>query len=320
MPSSTLDGLADAYAHVSSGNAAAMDTFHSFASLLERAQIPFLVLKGTDVLIRLYGIRGIRPLSDVDLLVHESDLATIDRLLTEAGYAPQIDGNPCYASPGHGLSFDLVTTLWYLDEQGLAELWTDARPHTLPPRSVMLLATDDLLIHLIAYAVIHRGALTPGWEQDLRLLLRRESIDWTSVIRKARRYLLTTPLFYGLSYLRRRMPTLPIPDSSLQLLAPSGCFQKILYRMLERLVTARPIPEIGHFLLWLTRPADQQLPWLRRAFFPPKRFLEYRYGTAAARTPWRIRCRRLVSLTRAVFILMTRIVRQLLWTPARDRA
>lgn len=320
MPSSTLDELADAYCRVSSGNAAALDQFHSLAALFERARIPFLVLKGLAVLIQLYGIRGTRPLSDVDLLVHEADLAAIDTILTEAGYTRQIDGNPCYASPGNGLAFDIVTTLWYLDEQGLAGLWADARPHGLSPRTVSLLAADDLLIHLIAYAVIHRGALTPAWEQDLRLLLLRDAIDWTAVTRKARRYSLSVPLLYGLTYLRERMPALPIPESSLQSLTPAGCFERNLYRLLQRLVTTQPIPELGHFLIWLTRPAGSKWSSLRITFFPPWSFLGYRYGTAATRRPVLTRCRRMIGLACAAPVLAARVVRRLTRWPQRGPA
>ncbi|MCS6293213.1 MAG: nucleotidyltransferase family protein [Nitrospira sp.] len=317
MPSSTLDDLADAYSRVSAGNAIMFEQFHAFAALLEQARIPFLVIKGLDVLVRLYGIRGTRPLSDVDLLVHETDLDAIDTLLTEAGYTRQIDGNPCYASPGNGLSFDIVTTLWYLDDQSLAELWANARPHVLHARTVSLLAADDLLIHLTVYAVIHRGALTPAWEQDMRLLLIRETIDWTAVTRKAGQYSLSIPLLYGLTYLRHRMPMLPIPNAFFQSMTPVGCFENSLYRLLQRLVTHQPIPELGHFLIWLTRPSGKKWPWLRRTFLPSKTFLGYRYGAAAARAPLVTRCRRFICLVWDVLILATRIVRRLLQWPLR---
>jgi Uncharacterised nucleotidyltransferase len=320
MPSSTLDELADAYCLVSSGNAATLDQFHRLAALFERARIPYVALKGLAVLMQLYGIRGTRPLSDVDLLVHETDLVAIDTILTEAGYTRQIDGNPCYASPGNGLAIDIVTTLWYLDEQALAGLWANVRPHILPPRTVSLLAADDLLIHLIAYAVIHRGALTPAWEQDLRLLLLHDTIDWTSVTRKARQYSLSVPLLYGLTYLHDRMPTLPIPDSSLRSLAPAGCFERSLYRLLQRLVTTQPIPELGHFLIWLTRPAGSKWSSLRLTFFPPGSFLGYRYGTAAIRYPVLTRCRRMIGLACAALVLAARIVRRLTRRPERGPA
>lgn len=320
MPSSTLDDLAEAYCRVSSGNAAALDQFHALATLFERARIPFVVLKGLAVLLQLYGIRGTRPLSDVDLLVHEADLGRIDHILTEAGYTRQIDGNPCYASPGNSLAFDLVTSLWYLDEQGLAELWANARPRVLHPHTVSLLAADDLLIHLTAYAVIHRGALTPAWEQDLRLLLLRETIDWTAVTRTARQYSLSVPLLYGLTYLRHRRPTLPIPESALQALTPAGCFERSLYWLLQRLVTAQPIPELGHFLIWLTRPAGGTWPSLRQIFIPSSAFLGYRYGTAAARRPVLTRCRRMIDLTGAALVLTARIARRLIRRPQRGLA
>lgn len=311
MPSSTLDDLAEAYCRVSNGNAAALEQFHTLAALLERARIPFLLLKGLAVLVQLYGIRGTRPLSDVDLLVHESDLVAIDRVLTEAGYSRQIDGNPCYASPGNGLAFDITTTLWYLDEQGVKDVWANARPHARSPRTVMLLAADDLLIHLTAYAVIHRGALTPAWEQDLRLLLLRETIDWTNVTRKARQYSLAVPLFYGLTYLRQRMPTLPIPDSFLRSLAPHGGYDRLLYWLLQRLVTVQPMPELGHFLIWLTRPASSKWSLLPHTFFPSSDFLGYRYGIAAMRRPVLTRCRRMVGLTSSMLVLAIRILRRL---------
>jgi hypothetical protein len=317
MLSSTLDDLADAYSRVSAGNAVVLEQFHAFATLLEQAQIPFLVIKGLDVLVRFYGIRGTRPLSDVDLLVHETDLDAIDCILTEAGYSRQIDGNPCYRSPENHLSFDIVTTLWYLDDQSLTELWANARPHVLHARTISLLAADDLLIHLTAYAVIHRGALTPAWEQDMRLLLLREIIDWTALSRKARQYSLSIPLFYGLTYLRHRRPTLPIPDAFLQTMTPVGCFENSLYWLLQRLVTTQPIPELGHFLIWLTRPAGKKWSWLRRTFFPSKTFLGYRYGTAAARAPLVTRCRRFIGLVWAILTLATRIVRRLLQWPLR---
>lgn len=317
MLSSTLDDLADAYSRVSAGNAAVLEQFHAFATLLERAQIPFLVIKGLDVLVRCYGIRGTRPLSDVDLLVHATDLDAIDRILTGAGYSRQIDGNPCYASPGNGLSFDIVTTLWYLDDQSLAELWASAAPHTLHPRTVSLLAADDLLIHLIAYAVIHRGTLTPAWEQDMRLLLLHESIDWMAVTHKARQYSLSIPLLYGLTYLRHRRPTLPIPDAFLQTLTRVGCFENSLYWLLQRLVTTQPIPELGHFLIWLTRPAGSKWWRLRQTFFPSKAFLGYRYGSAATRRPLVTRCRRLIGIGWAVLILAIQIVWRLLQWPLR---
>ena len=120
MPSSTLDDLADAYTQVSLINKRLLDEYEIVGQAFQRQGIECILLKGADLLSRLYGMRGTRPLSDVDLLVHEQDLPAIHRLLIETGFAQQIDGNPAYISLQSTLSLDLVSDLWYLDEEGLA--------------------------------------------------------------------------------------------------------------------------------------------------------------------------------------------------------
>ena len=66
--------------------------------------------------------RGTRPLSDGDLLVHGQDLPASHRLLIEAGFIQQIGGNPTYVSSQSTLALDLLSELWYLDEEGLTAL------------------------------------------------------------------------------------------------------------------------------------------------------------------------------------------------------
>ena len=104
MPSSTLDDLADAYTQVSLINKRLLDEYEIVGQAFHRQGIECILLKGTDLLSRLYGVRGARPLSDIDLLVHEQDLPAIHRLLIETGFAQQIDGNPAYCSSKSTLS------------------------------------------------------------------------------------------------------------------------------------------------------------------------------------------------------------------------
>ena len=157
MPSSTLDNLADAYTQVSLINKRLLDEYEIVGLAFQRQGIECILLKGADLLSRLYGVRGMRPLSDVDLLVHEQDLPAIHRLLIERGFVQQIDGNPAYVSPQSTLSLDLISGLWYLDAEGLAALWGRARTRPLGQLTVKQMASDDLLLYLIAYSVVHRG-------------------------------------------------------------------------------------------------------------------------------------------------------------------
>ncbi|MEO7859309.1 MAG: hypothetical protein ABIU05_02510, partial [Nitrospirales bacterium] len=88
-------------------------------------------------------------------------------------FTQQIDGNPAYRSSQSTLSLDLVTNLWYLDEEGLAALWARAQTRPLGQLTVKHLGSNDLLLYLIAYSVVHRGHLSPSFFTDLRLLIEK---------------------------------------------------------------------------------------------------------------------------------------------------
>ncbi|HSL02304.1 MAG TPA: nucleotidyltransferase family protein [Nitrospiraceae bacterium] len=318
MPSSTLDDLADAYTQVSLINKRLLDEYEIVGQAFQRQGIDCIVLKGADLLSRLYGMRGTRPLSDVDLLVHEQDLPAIHQLLIETGFTQQIDGNPAYYSSQSTLSLDLVSNLWYLDEEGLAALWARARIRPLGQLTVKQLCSDDLLLYLTAYSVVHRGRLSPSFFTDLRLLMEKEPLGWPTLIEEARRRHLKIPLYHGLRQLALSNSTIGIPATVIRQLSPSTKAEYILEFLFRRLVTTRPIPELGHFLLWITQPPGRRMPWLHRALLPPSLFLTYRYGNESMDRPWRTRITRWRQLAQAGSFLLTRmLIRVVVERPGR---
>ena len=308
MPSSTLDDLADAYTNVSLINKRLLDECEIVGQTFHREGIEFIVLKGADLLSRLYGMRGTRPLSDVDLLVHEQDLPAIHRLLTETGFAQQIDGNPAYVSSQSTLSLDLVSELWYLDKEGLTALWARARTRPLGQLTVKQLASDDLLLYLTAYSVVHRGYLSPSFFTDLRLLIEKEPLHWPTLVEEANRRHLKIPLYHGLRQLALSNSTTGIPSAVIQQLAPSTLSERLLEFLLRQLVTTQPLPELGHFLLWITQPSERRLAWLRRTLFPSPLFLTYRYGNESVKRPWHTRIIRWSQLAKAGNLLIARML------------
>jgi len=311
MPSSTLDDLVDAYARVSSRNRLMLNAFASIAQQFRQQGITSIVLKGADVISRLYGVRGSRPIADVDLLVHESDLPAIDRLLGNLGFTQQIDGNPSYASSEQGLSLDLITSFWYLDNRELGDLWTRARTRTFGHTTISCLDTADLLIYLTAYAVIHRGHLSAAFAQDMKLLIEKEPPDWSAVIARTKRARLEMPLLHGLSHVRKLFSSIVIPDSVLVALFPENRKEQRLAWLLRKLVTTEPLPEIGHLLLFLTQPGRNKLAWLMQRLYPSTVFLSYRYGSVGLSMPWKARLLRVYHLTEAGLLLSGRVLRRL---------
>jgi hypothetical protein len=274
---------------------------------MQEAGIECMLLKGADVVTRLYGVMGLRAMVDVDLLVREKDLPVLDRFLRQSGYRPQIDGNAAYVHPDGALTLDIITSIWYLENP--EEVWQRAVQRSLDGILVKAMDTTDLLIYLTAYAVVHRGNFTGPFSEDILLLLTNEPVDWERLLADAAHWNLKIPLYHGLRY--ARMHSAAIPDHVLTTLAPAGHTERLLYVMLKALVHTCPIGEVGHLLLFLTQQGWKRWRWLWRALFPSGAFLTYRYGQRTWRERLGVRLRRPFELTCRLVVLAVRILRHL---------
>jgi hypothetical protein len=306
MSLSTLDDLVEVYSRVSLANKRTLDRFVEVARLFQDGGIDFIVLKGADLLSRVYGVRGLRPLTDVDLLVHARDLQKIDTMLMAWGFRRLIDGNPAYMSSDGGLILDIVTEVWYADDQ--TGLWERSVCRTVGGLSIKCLDAHDLLLYLIAYSVVHRGHFVPSFMTDLRLLIRTERIDWEIVLADTIRHHLKIPVYHGLAFACRQEPCVFVPEGILKRLAPSSAREHLLAWLLRRLVGTQPIEGLGHLLLFLTRPPGRKRAWLRRTFWPSPEFLVSRYGDLAKSQPVMLRVKRAIHLFRQAGLLIGRIL------------
>jgi putative nucleotidyltransferase-like protein len=301
------------YSRVSSADKLKFEKLSAVLGEMQKERIDCILLKGADLIPRLYGVLGVRPLGDADLLVHESDLPAIDRLLTRSGYRPIIDGNPAYMDPDNILALDITTKVWYVDEPDV--IWQRAVQRQFHGISVKGLGSDDLLIYLIAYSVVHRGYLSAAFLRDMCLLVEKERLDWAFIVEEASRRHVRTPLYHGLSYVSRRAGV-PVPDHILSRLAPSRTIERLSYFFFQKLVTDKPVAELGHLLLFLTRPGwVQKVRWLSGALFPPPAFLTYRYGDRWNAHPLATRLSRPFALMSQAVRLSLRILRRLLEHP-----
>ncbi len=314
MPSSTLDALVERYATVSLANQRMLASFSAVARGCHQAQIPIMVLKGADLIPRLYGIAGLRPLSDIDLLVRNQDLPRIHDLLLTMGLVPQIDGNPSYRLPDDSVALDIVTTIWYLDDQ--EGLWARRTTRNLAGVEVAGLGTTDLLLYLIAYAVVHRGDLSDTFRADLALLVTQERPDWPILLAQAAQSGLRMPLAHALEAAHISSHSTCCPEWVLEQVRPHGMFERLDRWILRQLVTPEPMPHLGFFLLFWFSSWSRRLAQLRRFFFPEPAFLSWRYGPDAAAAPWRTRARRARQLIVDGYRLLCGILSRLL-SPGR---
>ena len=304
------DRLIEAYSQVASANRKKFDKLQVILTRFRSHGVDCILLKGADLIPRLYGVMAVRPMSDVDLLVHDQDLLAIDRILTGAGYRPQIDGNPAYQDPGGGLLLDISSKIWYLDDP--EPIWRRAVTKDRDGVAAKGMSTNELVIYLTAYAVVHRGWLSPSFSQDLALLIEKERVDWDFVVDEASRRHLKIPLYRGLSFVAMRDAGVPIPDHVLRSLAPATVSEKLGNLLLRKLVTDQVVVDLGHLLLFLTQPGLKKWRWLKAVFFPSTAFLTYRYGHRWKTHPLLTRLCRPFSLLFQAARLFTRIGRLLI--------
>jgi hypothetical protein len=313
MKTAELERYLMDYSRIRSGNKIKFEKLRAVLSQMQKAGIDCILLKGADLIPRLYGVLSVRPLGDADLLVHESDLPALDHLLAQLGYRPLIDGNPAYMDPDNTLALDIITKMWYVDNQ--EEIWERAVRRDFEGIPIRGLEGSDLLIHLTAYNVVHRGYLSASFARDTALLVEKEDMDWDFVVDEASRCHLKIPMYHGLSFVASRYAGVPIPDHVLRSLAPSTLSERLWHWFFQKLVTDMPVPELGHLLLFITQPGLKKWRRLSDVFFPSPAFLTYRYGDRGSTHPLLTRLCRPFSLLSQALRLSLRILGLLLKRP-----
>jgi len=308
MRTQNLDQLIEGYARVGAINRRRFATLRQVLVRFHEAGLDCMLLKGADLILGLYRVMWMRPMADVDLLVHNTDLPRIERILTELGYRQQIDGNPMYFRHDQTLALDIITEIWYLDS--LEGIWQRAVRREFEGVPTKGMGPNDLLLYLTAYVVVHRGCLSPTFAQDLTLLVEKEALDWSFILDEADRHHLRVPLCHGLSYVARQNRG-RIPEEVINHLAPKGPTEKLLHFVLNAFVTEKQIPGLGHLLLIVTQPGLKGWRRLTNSLFPSEDFLRYRYGSQWEAQPLGTRLWRPFYMAAQALLLTLRLMRAL---------
>jgi hypothetical protein len=299
---------------------------HALERLYKRFQnlgVEILPVKGMDLLLRAYPDLGRRPMSDIDLLIHPEDLSRALSTLAEEGFhrVPAenvvrqsfVEDSIACISAETLLVVDLHWGFGFLQDSH--PLWQRRVLRSTRLGNCKLLHPEDSLLILIAYAVTHRGRLSPLWAQDIETLLQQEAqnISWDAWVAHVRQLNLSVPLAHGLAYAQSQGVE-GIPAEVLQSLRPRTVKERALAQFYRRMVTESQPPEIRYLFQWVTTPtraAKRQL--LGRSFFPSRALAEQRLGGPVHRVshlrswlirPLRLSARGLYFLTKDLWHLI----------------
>lgn len=174
-----LSGLKRAYYATAARNGLLYQALHEMLHALKTKGIPVIVLKGAALAETVYPHRALRPMSDVDLLIHKADLPRVEDTLMGLGYMLQPHMQPKAWYQEHHYHFVCINPKrsaitppievhWHIDRPSNAfqididGLWERAISVAIAGVETLMLAPDDILLHLCLHTCRHAGSPIAG--------------------------------------------------------------------------------------------------------------------------------------------------------------
>jgi hypothetical protein len=211
-PPATLHQLQWSYLHALRAGADQYRELDHLLGLFDREQIPIVLLKGSVLAATLYADIAHRPMTDVDCLIHKSDLPRVTAILTARGYSsPHPDkasslqrdflGELAFVRSGQNhlvidAHWHLFNLPYYVERIPISWFWQHTADFQLNGRRAVMLAPEAQLLHLASHFFVHHRGNGLRWSYDMALLLARSGrlMQWSSLAEAARRFGLAVPV------------------------------------------------------------------------------------------------------------------------------
>jgi len=203
VPPRTLEQLRRYHESVARRNAIHAGELFDLLDLLEANQIPAIPFKGPTLGLLAYGDLSLRQFTDLDIVVHESDVWRTWDVLTRHGYVAEDEGGSIterrpLPPSGRHWTFKRKNRLtleihWRFSEKSFgpqlepADVWSGVRLSTVSGRSVHVIPTEQMLLLLSTHLASHLWRRL-NWISDITAIVNsKPDIDWELLLRTAQR-------------------------------------------------------------------------------------------------------------------------------------
>jgi Uncharacterised nucleotidyltransferase len=238
VPEGVLQRLRDGFLMNGAKNALLYKELARVLRVLQRANIPVIVLKGAHLAALVYSQAAVRAMHDIDLLVHRSDLERTASSLRELGYFSKCrtvdtavwwEHNRhlprMFKPPGPGIEIH-----WAISDSSLfsrittAGLWDRSRTTSIAGVEARVLSPEDLLLHLCLHTAADaagpfRLGLRPLCDIAATVCCYQKEITWQQIQSRAIEWQADRCVYLAL-WLARELLAAGIPDSVLGSLRP----------------------------------------------------------------------------------------------------
>ncbi|GAB4457597.1 MAG: hypothetical protein Kow0031_38430 [Anaerolineae bacterium] len=294
MPDAVKDRLRQEYRHNTLRNLKLEAELRQMVTAFRAAGIPVIALKGIYLALAVYKNRGLRSMSDIDLLLPPRQLEAARQALLAIGYSEAQEEIPSTSfqhlpplrKPDSVASVELHWTIlpetgpFQLDVDGL---WQRAIPLPVSDFELLALCSEDMLLHLCLHtAYMHRFVQGVRSLVDLAEIihLAGDSLDWAALEERSRRWQCLNAVQLSLR-LARQLLHLPLPTEAVaaveaveippQLLGYA--LNQLLGAETERITIARNFAD-----LWSDASPAAKAGIVWRSIFRPKKFIARMYG------------------------------------------
>lgn len=222
-------------------------SIHRAATLLNsfhNAGIRTMLLKGAALVLLHYKNHGLRPMGDIDLLVHINKASEAIDFLMKSGWISELESPESQIAVSHGIAFTNPATDQAIDlhwhvihecRQPNADdkFWEGAVALKINEVTTCALSPADQLLHIFAHGIKWNPVPPFRWIADAMTVVRSSHsvIEWNRLITLAKEHRLVLPVRDALDYLGDKLDA-PLPLYVLQTLKniPTSRIERMEYK------------------------------------------------------------------------------------------
>lgn len=275
--------------------------FHKMATLLRsfhNAGIRTMLLKGSALTLLHYKDYGLRPMSDLDVLVPAEQILDAKNLLRKLGWEPKSRLGERFTEnsfsvrhaygfeDSSGLEIDLHKhILMEFSSEGADDIfWRGADPVEIYDVSTCALNPTDQLLHVCIHGSWWNVVPPFRWIADAMTVINnsKAEIDWDRLMEEAQKCRVVLPLRNALNFIHDKFHA-PVPPEVLKYM---NDIQVSKAERTEYIYTTKPLSFFTGFKkLWIQHSRLNQNRGLILKLFKFPKFLQYTWG---ADTIWQI--------------------------------